>query len=92
MTFDAMVLRVMLRLARRREAADVDAVAVRSGGSAAAVRASMQRLDAGGLVERRGGQAPRLTFDGFALAIAMLPSKASVSQAVSVPTRPSRAA
>jgi DNA-binding IscR family transcriptional regulator len=92
MTFDAIVLRVMLRLARRREAADMDAVATRSGGSPAAVRASMQRLAAGGLLERRGGQAPRLTLSGFALAVAMLPSKASALEAVPVPKRPSRAA
>ena len=90
MTFDAMVLRVMLRLARRREAADMDAVAVRSGGSAAAVRASLQRLDAGGQVERRGGQPPRLTLGGFALAVGMLPSKAA--QAVPAVRRSSRAA
>jgi Mn-dependent DtxR family transcriptional regulator len=77
MTFDASVLRVMLRLARRREAAGVDAVAMRVGASAPAVRASMRRLASSGLVERRGGQPPRLTFVGFALAVAMLPSKAS---------------
>jgi Mn-dependent DtxR family transcriptional regulator len=90
MTFDARVLRVMLRLARRREAADVDAVAVRVGVAAPAVRASMQRLAAGGLVERRGGKPPRLTFAGFALAVTMLPAKAS--DPIPMAARPSRAA
>jgi Mn-dependent DtxR family transcriptional regulator len=90
MTFDTMVLRVMLRLARRREAADLDAVAVRLGAPAAAVRVSMRRLDAGGLVERRGGQAPRLTLAGFALAVSLLPEKAADMGQLAV--RPSRAA
>jgi Mn-dependent DtxR family transcriptional regulator len=90
MTFDTTVLRVMLRLARRREAAELDAVAVRLGAPAAAVRASMRRLDAAGLVERRGDQAPRLTLTGFALAVSMLSEKAS--DMVPVGARPSRAA
>jgi|HubBroStandDraft_4_1064222.scaffolds.fasta_scaffold188067_2 Mn-dependent DtxR family transcriptional regulator len=90
MTFDTTVLRVMLRLARRREAAELDAVAVRLGAPAAAVRASMRRLDAAGLVERRGDQAPRLTLTGFALAVSMLSEKAS--DMVPVAARPSRAA
>jgi len=90
MTFDALVLRVMLRLARRREAADVDAVALRSGGSAAAVRASMRRLASGGWIERGGHGPPRLTMAGLALGVAMLPL--SASRAVPVAARRSRAA
>lgn len=76
MSFDAMVLRAMLRLARRREAADEDAVAVRVGGTRAAVRASVRRLAAGGLVARRRDGLPSLTLTGFALAVALLPPKA----------------
>jgi len=90
MTFDIRVLRVMLRLARRREAADADAVAMRVGAPAPAVRAAMRRLDAGGLVERRAIQPPRLTLAGFALAVGILPGKAS--RAVALAVRPSRAA
>lgn len=90
MTYDALVLRVMLRLARRREAADVDAIALRLRGSAAAVRASMRRLDAGGWIERRGHEPPRLTITGLALAVAMLPMNAS--QRAPVAARRSRAA
>jgi len=50
----------------------------------------MRRLDAGGLVERRGEEAPRLTLAGFALAVSMLPEAAS--DGVPVAVRRSRAA
>ena len=73
MSIDAMVLRAMLRLARRREAAEEDAIAVRVGGSQGKVRASLRRLEADGLVERRVRQAPRLTMAGLAIAVALLP-------------------
>jgi Mn-dependent DtxR family transcriptional regulator len=77
MSIEAAVLRAMLRLARRREAADAEALAVRLGGSAAAVRAAIRRLDAAGLVERRAGDAPRLTMSGLAVAVGLLPASAS---------------
>jgi hypothetical protein len=75
MSIDAMVLGAMLRLARRRKAADVEAVALRVGAPASAVRASMRRLDIGGLVERRLSGPPRLTMAGFAVAVALLPAR-----------------
>ena len=75
MSFDAMVLRAMLRLARRREAADEEAVAVRTGGSPAQVRSSLRRLRAMGLVQRVAHE-PRLTMPGFAIAVALLPANA----------------
>lgn len=76
MNSDAMVLRAMLRLARRRKAAEDTEIAIRVGKSAASVRASLRRLDAQGLVESRAPGAARLTMAGLALALAMLPKAA----------------
>lgn len=91
MSIDIMVLRAMLRLARRRKAADEGEVAVRVGGSPGSVRAALRRLDAGGLVERRLSEPPRLTMAGFAVAVALLPERpAQASKLRSV--RTSRAA
>ncbi len=75
MSIDAMVLRAMLRLARRREEAAEEAIAVRVGGSSGQIRASLRRLAAGGLVERRSQQGPRLTMEGLAVAVALLPAQ-----------------
>jgi Mn-dependent DtxR family transcriptional regulator len=74
MTFDANVLRALLRLARRREAAAVASVAVRVSGTPSKVRASMRRLRSGGLVEMRATGEVRLTMAGLAVAIALLPA------------------
>jgi RIO-like serine/threonine protein kinase len=76
MDIDAMILRAMLRLARRREASDEEALALRVGATHADVRASIRRLDGVGLVERRGADAPRLTMAGLATAVALLPARA----------------
>jgi DNA-binding GntR family transcriptional regulator len=81
MSIEAMVLRAMLRVARRREAADEEALAVRVGGPPAAVRAALRQLDGLGLVERREGRAPRLTMAGFAVAVGSLPAAAAASRA-----------
>ncbi len=75
MNFDANVLRAMLRMARRRAEAEVDAVCLRVGGEARDVRRSLRRLRAAGLVEIPADRAPRLTMAGFAVAVAMLPSR-----------------
>jgi Mn-dependent DtxR family transcriptional regulator len=75
MSIDVMVLGAMLRLARRRKAADMGAVALRVGASQAAVRASLRRLDGSGLVERRLSEPPRLTMEGLAVAVALLPQR-----------------
>jgi Mn-dependent DtxR family transcriptional regulator len=71
--FDVIVLRAMLRLARKRQEADDGEIAVRVGRPPSIVRAAVRRLDRRGLVERRGASAPRLTMAGFALAVALLP-------------------
>jgi Mn-dependent DtxR family transcriptional regulator len=73
MTFDAYVLRAMLRLARGRKSAEVDDLALRVGSAPSKVRASMRRLRASGLVEPLGTTESRLTMAGLAVAVAMLP-------------------
>jgi Mn-dependent DtxR family transcriptional regulator len=77
MNIEATVLRAMLRVARRCEAADEEALALRVGGSPAEVRSALRRLDAAGLVERRARQAPRLTLAGLAVAVGLLPAGAA---------------
>jgi Mn-dependent DtxR family transcriptional regulator len=72
MSNDKSVLCAMLRLSRRREAADEDALTVRSGASPAVVRDSLRRLEAQGLIERRAERPPRLTLEGLAVAVAIV--------------------
>jgi Mn-dependent DtxR family transcriptional regulator len=84
MSSEAMVLRAMLRLARRREAAGHEALAVRVGASSREVRAALRRLDVAGLVERRHAGPPRLTLAGLAVAVGLLRAPADRS------VRPSR--
>jgi Mn-dependent DtxR family transcriptional regulator len=82
MNFDAMVLRAMLRLARRRQGAGEAEIALRVGKARDAVRAALRRLDGQGLVERRPHGPPRLTMGGLALALALLPKPAQASRPV----------
>jgi Mn-dependent DtxR family transcriptional regulator len=72
---DALVLRAILRLARRREVADESAVALRVASSPREVRISLRRLAANGLVERRHTGSVRLSMSGLALAVALLPQR-----------------
>jgi Mn-dependent DtxR family transcriptional regulator len=76
MNSDARVLRAMLRLARRRQEADDEEIAVRVGQSKGCVRVALRRLNARGLVESRPGRGARLTMAGLCLALAMLPGAA----------------
>jgi len=80
-SFDVLVLRAMLRLARRRQEANDGDIAVRVCRPPSAVRRAVRRLDELGLVERRGRSAPRLTMGGLALAVALLPGAARTSRA-----------
>jgi Mn-dependent DtxR family transcriptional regulator len=82
MNTDAMVLRALLRLARRRVPADDEALVVRVGAAPGAVRAAIRRLAAQGLVERL--PATRLTMAGLAVAIAMLPAHGAAPAFVAV--------
>jgi Mn-dependent DtxR family transcriptional regulator len=91
MSIEAMILRAMLRLARRRQAADGEALTARVSGSEAQVRAALRRLDAAGLVERRGDHPPRLTMAGLAVALGLLAAPRAARPA-RPGRRPSRAA
>jgi RIO-like serine/threonine protein kinase len=75
MSTDTTVLRVLLRLSRRREAADEDAITLRSGCTRAEVRDALRRLEALGVVERRATLPPRLTMMGLAIAVSQLPAR-----------------
>jgi Mn-dependent DtxR family transcriptional regulator len=85
--FDVTVLRAMLRLARRRLAADDGEIAVRVCQPPHAVRAAVRRLGELGLVECRVRSAPRLTMGGLALAVALLPGSARASRPARRTTR-----
>ncbi len=79
MNTDAMVLRALLRLARRRLPADDEAIVLRVGAEPAAVRDAIRRLDTLGLVDRRVERSgtTRLTMAGFTVALSLLPAKAA---------------
>jgi RIO-like serine/threonine protein kinase len=78
MNDDSLVLGAMLRLARRRIEASVDELYERVRMEQSRIRASLGRLDAAGLVERRTTGA-RLTMSGLAAAVALRPSTSRVS-------------
>jgi hypothetical protein len=76
MSYDVQVLRAMLRLARKRQVADVEAMLARAGGAPSDVRAAWRRLDAQGLVERLPNERARLTMSGFAVAVSTIERRA----------------
>jgi hypothetical protein len=86
MSYEIQVLRAMLRLARRREVADEAALLVRVGGTAAAIRTALRRLEKELLVERLDAGRARLTMNGFAIAVAT--AKLSSTRAARVVAEP----
>jgi DNA-binding IscR family transcriptional regulator len=71
MRYDTQILRAMLRLARRRQAADLEALSARVEASPAELRDALRRLEAQGLVARGGAAGEgRLTMTGLAVAVA----------------------
>jgi DNA-binding MarR family transcriptional regulator len=83
MHYELSVLRALLRLARRRAAADIDQLLVRVGGAPADLRVAMRRLEQAGLVERLPGTGEghgRLTLSGLAVAVASVANRRSASQ------------
>ena len=89
---DARILGAMLRLARKRESARIDALVDRVGGTRAEMRAALRLLEGQGLVERAESETARLTFVGFAIAVAsraaasaLHASDASVASAARAP-------
>ena len=80
MHYELSVLRALLRLARRRAAADIDQLLVRVGGAPADLRVAMRRLEQAGLVERLPGAGEsngRLTLSGLAVAVASIKASAN---------------
>jgi predicted transcriptional regulator len=88
-----LVLNALLRLARRRMPASLSELDARVDGTATRVRAALAGLAASGLVRRAPGTgaAAQLTFEGFALAVALAKKTASRADRRS-PARPSRRA
>jgi predicted transcriptional regulator len=75
MNDDTLVLGAVLRLARRGLEATVDEIHERVGTDRARIRATLRRLDAAGLVERRATGA-RLTMAGLAAGVASRAARA----------------
>jgi Mn-dependent DtxR family transcriptional regulator len=75
MSIDIEVLRAMLRLARRRIAVTEADLALRVHAEPPAIRASIRRLGALGMVDRQSADT-RLTLEGLALAVALARSAA----------------
>jgi hypothetical protein len=71
MSYEHQILQAMLRLARKRAGVTVEALDDRVEGSTEAdARSALRLLERAGLVERRPGDGARLTFAGFAIAVA----------------------
>ncbi len=70
MTYEHQILQAMLRLARKRAGVTVEALDDRVDGTEADARSALRLLERAGLVERRPGDNARLTFAGFAIAVA----------------------
>jgi RIO-like serine/threonine protein kinase len=70
MSYEHQILQAMLRLARKREGVTVEALDDRVEGTVEEARSAVRLLERAGLVERRGASGARLTFAGFALAVA----------------------
>jgi hypothetical protein len=66
------ILRAVLRCHRYRRPADLAALELRVLASAAEVRASLRLLEQAGFVRFLGNEV-KLTFEGFAVAVASLP-------------------
>lgn len=92
MSYDVQVLRAMLRLARKRQVADVEAMLARAGGAPSDVRAAWRRLDAQGLVERLPNERARLTMSGFAVAVSTIERRAKPAGQRPIKRRAIRAA
>lgn len=77
MNNDILVLRAIVRLSRARKDATSEALLQRCSGGAAAIRGSLRRLAAMGLVERVSSDRVRLTLSGLAVGVASLGVKAN---------------
>jgi len=67
------VLRAVLRCHRYRRPADLAALELRVDAPSAELRGSLRVLEQAGMVRRLASSEVRLTFEGFAVAVASLP-------------------
>ncbi len=72
MNYEHSILRALLRLARRRSAADSERLLDRVGGTTAELRDALRRLEADGFVARMTEDNVRLTMPGLAVAVASI--------------------
>ena len=86
---DARILGAMLRLARKRESARIDALVDRVGGTRAEMRAALRQLEGQGLVARAESETARLTFVGFAIAVASRAAASALNASVASAARAS---
>ncbi len=75
MNYETEVLKAILRLSRRRNAAEADSILVRVGGQLSDLRAALRKLEQSGLVNRIGDTGGRLTLPGLAVAVAAAATK-----------------
>ncbi len=79
MNYETEVLKAILRLSRRRNAAEADSILVRVGGQLSDLRAALRKLEQSGLINRIGDTGGSLTLPGLAVAVAAAATKAKVS-------------
>lgn len=72
MNYEHSILRALLRLARRRSAADSERLLDRVGGTTAELRDALRRLETDGFIDRRAEDNVRLTMPGLAVAVASI--------------------
>ena len=89
MNYEHSILRALLRLARRRSAADIGRLLDRVGGTTAELRDALRRLETGGFVDRRAEDNVRLTLPGLAVAVASIAGRRRTK---ATPRAPRRAA
>lgn len=75
MNYETEVLKAILRLSRRRNAAEADSILVRVGGQLSDLRAALRKLEQSGLVNRIGDTGGSLTLPGLAVAVAAAATK-----------------
>ena len=75
MNYETEVLKAILRLSRRRNAAEADSILVRVGGQLSDLRVALRKLEQSGLVNRVGDTGGTLTLPGLAVAVAAAATK-----------------
>jgi hypothetical protein len=92
MNYEHSILRALLRLARRRSAADSERLIDRVGGTTAELRDALRRLEADGFVARLTEDHVRLTMPGLAVAVASIAAARASSRRTKAQQRTARRA